>query len=168
MYKQDNWNEYLPAAEFAYNNAKQAFTEFIPFELDCGFMPLMPITIMTELVIKIEAADKFVKHWNIMIKMAKDNLKDAQERQTKYANQHRRHCEFKLGDMVLLSIWNVTTIIDRQRPMQKLTPKYMGPFRVIQVISPMAYKLELPENIKMHPVFHISLLKKYKTSEEFV
>src|SRR5579863_3000134 len=43
----------------------------------------------------------------------------------------------------------------------------MGPFRVIQVISPTAYKLELPENMKMHPVFHISLLKEYKTSEEF-
>src|SRR5579883_567771 len=81
-YKQDNWDEYLPAAEFAYNNAKQASTGFTPFELDCRFTPLMPITMMMESATKIEAADKFVEYWDMIIKTAKDNLKDTQERQT--------------------------------------------------------------------------------------
>ena len=69
--------------------------------------------------------------------------------------------------MVLLSMQNIMTIVDQWHPMQKLTSKYIGLFKIIQVISSIAYKLELPENIKMYLVFYILLLKKYKTSEEF-
>ena len=61
-YKQDNWDEYLPAAEFTYNNAKQASIEFTSFELDCGFMSLMLITIIMESITKIEAVDKFIEY----------------------------------------------------------------------------------------------------------
>ncbi len=166
-YKQDNWDDYLPAAEFAYNNSKQASTGFSPFELDCGFTPLTPISMAMETPSNVKAANDFIEHWDTMIKTAKDNLQDAQERQTKYANQHRRHSEFELGDKVLLSTRNITTVVDKRRPTQKLTLKYIGPFKVIQVVSTMSYKLELPETMKIHPVFHVSLLKPYKTSDDF-
>ena len=77
-YKQDKWNDYLPAAEFTYNNSKQASTGFSLFELDCGFNPLTLIT-MTGKTSKVEAADKFLEHWNTIIQTAKDNLCEAQE-----------------------------------------------------------------------------------------
>ena len=100
----------MPAAEFTYNNSKQVSTRFTPFELDCGQHPNIPITI-TQLS-QVPAADDFINHWNAIMKIAKDSLMEAQERQTKYANQHRRHQEFKEGDRVLLSMRHINNPVD--------------------------------------------------------
>ena len=165
-YHQDQWDEYLPAAEFAYNNSKQASTGFTPFELDCGQHPITPITLAIGEVSRVPAANDFVQHWNTMINMAKDALMEAQDRQTKYANQHRRHQVFKEGDQVLLSMKNINNPVDRNRPTKKLTPRFAGPYTISKVISTTAYKLDLPKTMKIHPVFHVSLLKPYNPSPE--
>src|SRR3954466_9025753 len=89
-YNQDQWDEYLPAVEFAYNNSKQASTGFTPFELDYGQHPNTPLTMTTNNQTNVKTAEEFVKHWNNNIIMAKDALIAAQERQAKYANQHRQ------------------------------------------------------------------------------
>jgi hypothetical protein len=86
-YKQDQLDEYLPAAEFAYNNSKQASTGFTPFELDCGQHLLIP-TILALGQSTVAAANDFMEHWTGMLNIAKDLLMEAQDRQTKYANQH--------------------------------------------------------------------------------
>jgi hypothetical protein len=110
-----------------------------------------------------------LNHWNTMIQIAKDTLMMAQERQVKYSNQHRRYEEFKIRDKVLLSTQHINTPVDKYRPTKKLAPKYMGPFTISAVISATAYKLDLPANLKIHPVFHISLLKPYQEmSNEFI
>jgi Chromo (CHRromatin Organisation MOdifier) domain len=98
------------------------------------------------------------------MKIAKDSLMEAQDRQAKYANQHRRHQEFKEGDQVLLSMRNINNPVDRNRPTKKLTNRFAGPYTIIKVISTTAYKLDLPNTMKIHPVFHISLLKPYQPS----
>ena len=90
-----------------------------------------------------------------------------QEQQRKYANQHRRHIIFEIGNKVLLSSRNIQDPVGKNRPTQKLTPKYYGPFEVIAVISDTAYKLQLPHSWKIHLVFHVSLLKLYQTDDEF-
>jgi len=168
-YSQDQWDEYLPAVEFAYNNSKQASTNFTPFELDCGQPPNTPLTMTTNNQTNVKTADEFMEHWNNNIVMAKDALIAAQERQTKYANQHRQHTEYKIGDRVLLSMRNINTPIDKRRPTRKLIPKFIGPYTVIDIISPTAYKLELPSTLRIHPVFHVSLLKQYhETPENFI
>lgn len=167
-YKQDNWDEYLPAAEFAYNNSKQPSTEHTPFELDCGQHPTTPSSLAAKKNTQVPAVDDFLSHWSTMIQIAKDNLMIAQERQVKYANQHRRYEKFKVGDKVLLSTQHINSPIDKNRPTKKLAPKYIGPYKIVTAISTTAYKLDLPENLKIHPVFHISLLKHYQeTSENF-
>src|SRR4051812_39966306 len=61
-YKQDQWDEYLPVAKFAYNNAKQAFTGFTPFELDCGQHPNTPILLATRKPTQVAVADNFMTH----------------------------------------------------------------------------------------------------------
>ena len=164
-YKQDRWDECLPAAEIAYNNSKLASTGYTPFELDCGQHPRTPITLTSES--NVAASNDFINHWNNMIKIAKDLLMEAQDRQTKYANQHRRHEEFNIGNKVLLSTRNINNPFDKQRPTKKLASKYIGPYTIIAKISPVVYKLNLPSSLKIHPVFHISLLKSYNESDEF-
>jgi hypothetical protein len=166
-YRQNNWDELLPAVEFAYNNSKQASTGYTPFELDNGQHPETPST-MASLVLNVAASEEFLNHWNNTIKIAKDTLMTAQQRQTKYANQHRRDLEFKIGDKVLLNASHVKDPVDKERLSRKLTPKYLGPFEIIEQISHVAYKLKLPANIKIHPVVHISVLKPYQEDDEFV
>ena len=103
-----------------------------------------------------------------MISIAKDSLREAQERQTKYANEHHRHLIFKIGDKVLLSAQHINNPVDRNRPTRKLTPRYLGSYTVSAVISTTAYKLELPSTLKIHPVFYVSIIKPYKESDEFL
>jgi len=165
-YKQDQWDEYLPAAEFAYNNSKQTSTGFTPFELDCGQHPHTPITLGKKVITNVPAASDFIEHWNTMISTAKDHLREAQERQMKYANNHRRHLTFKLGDQVLLSMKNTNNPVDRNRPTKKLTPRFTGPYTISEVISPVVYRLDLPQTMRLHPVFHVSLLKPYQPPSE--
>ena len=109
-YKQDQWDEYLPAAEFAYNNSKQASTGFTPFELDTSHHP---ITLAASIIpTKIPAANEYVEHWNFIMKAAREALEQARKRQKRYANQHRRHIEFSVGDKILLSARNINTPVD--------------------------------------------------------
>jgi hypothetical protein len=58
--------------------------------------------------------------------------------------------------------------VDRNCPTRKLTSRYLGPYIVSAVISTTAYKLELPSTLKIHPVFHVSMIKPYKESDEFL
>jgi hypothetical protein len=71
----------------------------------------------------------------------------------------RREVEIDVGQDVLLSTVNFKLAHPGTR---KLLPKWVGPFKVIERIGKVAYKVELPPNLKMHNVFHVQLLKKYR------
>ena len=102
-----------------------------------------------------------------MMKITKDLLMEAQDCQVKYTNQHHRHEEFEIGNKVLLSTHNINNPVDKQRPTKKLSPKFIGPYIIIEKIPSVTYKLNLPLSLKIHPVFHISLLKSYNVTDEF-
>ena len=102
-----------------------------------------------------------------MLKIAKDNLIVAKQRQSQYADQHRRELVFKVNDKVLLSTKHINDPVDKNRPTKKLAPKFIGPYKISKVISKVAYKLELPSTLRIHPVFHVSLLKPYQECEDF-
>ena len=141
-------------------------TGHIPFELDNGQHPLIPATLLAQRT-SVPAADNFLKHWDTMIAITKDSLREAQENQAKYANQHRQHLTFQVGDKVLLSAQYINNPVDRNRPTRKLTPRYLGPYTISTVIFTTAYKLDLPATLRIHHVFHVSKLKPYKETEDF-
>ena len=95
------------------------------------------------------------------IKVIKDRLKIAQDRQKIYANNRRRDLVFEVGDMVFLRIspWKGVLRFGKRG---KLSPWYIGPYRIIERIGEVAYQLELPCDLDhIHDVFHVSILRKY-------
>ncbi|GKA72887.1 hypothetical protein Tco_0779103 [Tanacetum coccineum] len=89
-----------------------------------------------------------------------NRLLTARSRQKSYTDRRTKLLEFKVGDMVLLKIspWKGAV---RFRKRRKLSPCYIGPFKILARVGPMAYKLELPEELKgIHSTFHVLNLKK--------
>lgn len=159
-YKQDNWDDLLPALEFAVNNTTQSSTKNSPFYLNYGFDPRTPHSLLHPGISPVPAVNDYLTEISSAISLAKDNLKRAQDHQAKYANTHRRELDFQEGEEVLLSTANFIQEAMKFRPSKKLTEKFIGPYKIIKMISPVAAKLDLPPTMKIHPVFHVSLLKK--------
>jgi hypothetical protein len=103
---------------------------------------------------------ELVKVTTEKVRMIQDKMKGAQDRQKSYADNRRRPLEFEVGDQVYLKVAPWKNII-RFGMKGKLTPRYIGPFEVVQRIGPVAYRLVLPPHLsKIHNVFHVSLLRK--------
>jgi len=145
--------------EFTYNNSKHSSTGLTPFFQNYGYNPNTPATLL--LPSNTPAADDFVTRIQNLTKAAQDAISLAQAQQERYANQLRSDQTFALGDKVLLSAAHITLASQARQPTKKLQNKYLGPFLITKVISAVTYKLELLPTMKIHPVFHVSLLRKY-------
>jgi hypothetical protein len=96
-----------------------------------------------------------------VLQILKDNLTMAHNRMKQQADQHRSERSFEVGDWVFLRLQPYKQMSLKQaKKDNKLSSKYYGPYKVLQKIGTMAYKLELPASSRAHPVFHVSCLKK--------
>jgi hypothetical protein len=94
------------------------------------------------------------------VRIIRENLRVAQTRKESYADNRRRPLEFEEGDPVYLKVSPLRGM-RRFKVKGKLSPRYIGPFRVFRQVGEMAYQLELPDNLSdVHNVFHVSQLKK--------
>jgi hypothetical protein len=109
-------------------------------------------------------AQEFVQDMTDTLQHAKAKLHEAHVRQAQQANKHRKELIFQVGDQVRLSTAHLQLPSTMSK---KLAAKYLGPFRVEKVISPVAYKLKLPKSLKIHPVFHVNLLQPWHKDTEF-
>nr|XP_036575983.1 reverse transcriptase domain protein [Colletotrichum truncatum]KAF6782639.1 reverse transcriptase domain protein [Colletotrichum truncatum] len=153
-YQQDNWVQLLPIAQFAYNSAVGESTKESPFYLNYGFNPTaygQPR--------QGPAALKAVADINRLKEIQQELPRDLEfirERMRKYANKSRvEGPTLKEGDSVYLLRRNIKT----KRPSDKLDFKKLGPFEITKKVSNVNFKLALPDSMKYHPVFHISLLE---------
>jgi hypothetical protein len=162
-FEQDDWDDHLPAAELAMNNARNETTGFSPFYMFYGRDARLPLDLalapLTKARANPSAADALAR-WRAALVRAQENTKTAQRRQKKYADEHRRALTFKVGDRVLLATANLKLVGEAKRA-RKFTERYIGPFRVKAVRNANAYELELPPSMRIHPTINISQLKEY-------
>jgi hypothetical protein len=158
--QQDDWDEHLTAAEIAVNSSVHASTGFTPFYLNYGDHPFFPTHIPLD-TISNNTVYEMMQQLQQNIELARSNMEDARDKQAHYANQHRRDLIFKEREEVWLSTQHLNLPHGITR---KLSSRYTGPFKILQVSSPVTYKLDIPAEWvrkRVHPVFHVSLLKRY-------
>jgi hypothetical protein len=162
---QNDWDMHLTAAEIAVNSSVQASTNFTPYYLNCGCNPTFTFNSAVPST-QNELASQMLLTLQQNLDAARSNMMEARDRQTHYANKQRREFIFKEGEEVLLSTKYISL---KPGIAHKLSARYTGPFKIIQVVSPVAYKLDLPNDWisrkRIHPVFHVSLLKKYNRND---
>ena len=151
---QRNWVTLLDTAQFCYNLHKSSTTEMIPFEIVLGKQPMTPLDVAkSKNQGKCPAAYRVARDRLEMLSEAQDSLRKAQRRMKKYADQHCRSVEFNVGDKVLLKLTpQIWKQIVSKTGHRGLIPKYDGPFEVVKRVSEVAYRLKLPEKLKIHPV----------------
>jgi hypothetical protein len=157
----DDWDEYLPAFELAFNSKPQASTGVAPFTLVYGTDARLPIDCALDDA--RPASVPAVADRAMRIKLALDGARThteiAQSRQKRLADRHRRLLQLKAGDQVLLS----SEGLQLRSGTHKLTARYLGPFRVVGMVNDNAVTLELPPLLgALHPTFNISRLKPYQ------
>ena len=155
-HRQDDWAEWLSLAEFSYNNRVQASTRQTPFMLNSGRHPRLGVEPLRD--VERPAVEDFVQGIQATRQEAEAALHQAAEDMARYYDQQRGVAvNYKVGDQVWLDGKDIST----DRPSRKLSDKRYGPFKIVKVVSPNAYQLELPSTMKLHPVFHTVKLRPY-------
>eukprot|EP00253_Pinus_taeda_P004509 PITA_04509 len=95
-----------------------------------------------------------------MVKKVRSNLKAAQDRQKSFVDRKRKFKEYQVGDHVYVRIQAKKSML-QWNGCAKLAPRFCGPFHILAKIESVAYQLALPSHIRVHNVFHVSMLKKY-------
>ena len=158
-HRQEQWPDWLGMAEFAYNNKIHSSTKVSPFKANYGQNPRMGFEMRRKG--KYQGAEKFVIKIKEIQKEAKVVLEKVQEEMKKYTNRKReKDDKYKVGDLVMLSTKDLKYQMAGRRT-EKLTERFVGPYKVKKIVSANAVELELPNTIRIHPVVNVSRICRY-------
>ncbi|KAD5508373.1 hypothetical protein E3N88_16076 [Mikania micrantha] len=154
-----SWDDHLPLVEFSYNNSYHASIGMPPYEALYGRRCRTPVC-WGGVGQKEVGSKAAVIELTEKLQLVKARMKAAQDRQKSYADKRRRPIEFEVGNQVLLKVSPWKGII-RFRKRGKLSPRFIGPFRIIARVGKVAYRLDLPDELSgIHPTFRVSHLRK--------
>jgi hypothetical protein len=163
--RQRNWVKLLPILEFAYNNSVHAATGSTPFYLLYGMHPRAPIDEALQSPAGSSPLSDVHGEHLAAVRLARQLLQAAQKQQAQQVNRRRRDVHFERGQLVLLSTEHLSWPKDLST---KLVAKFLGPFKVVDVVGAVNYRLQLPSTLPIHPVFHVSKLKEWLPSDELL
>ncbi|GJU70248.1 putative reverse transcriptase domain-containing protein [Tanacetum coccineum] len=154
-----SWDVHLPLVEFSYNNSYHSSVRCALFEALYGRKCHSPI-MCAEVGECQLIGPELVQETTEKISQIKDRLKAKRDRQKSYADKRLKPLEFSVGDYVLLKVLPWKGVV-RFGKKGKLVPRFVGPFEIIKKVGPVAYRLDLPEELNgVHDTFHVSNLKK--------
>ncbi|KAL0551605.1 hypothetical protein IC582_010694 [Cucumis melo] len=155
-----SWDSHLHLMEFAYNNSYQATIGMAPFEALYGKCCRSPVC-WDEVGEQRLMGPELVQSTNEAIQKIRSRMYTAQSRQKSYADVRRKDLEFEVGDKVFLKVAPMRGVLRFERR-GKLSPRFVGPFEILERIGLVAYRLALPPSLStVHDVFHVSMLRKY-------
>jgi len=157
-HRQKDWPEWLASAEFAVNNKAYTATKMSPFMANYGRELKMGGDIRKKG--KVESATEFVEKIKKVHEEARAALNKTQEEMKRYVDRSRKETkDWKKGDRVLLS---TKDLVFKERPVRKLTERYVGPYIIEEVVLSNAVKLQLPTSMRIHLVVNVSQIVRYK------
>jgi len=158
-HRQEQWPEWLGTAEFTYNNKAYSSTQTSPFKTNYRQNPRIGFEGRKKG--KYAGAEKFVEKMKEIQAEAKAVLKKAQEDMRRYADRKRSDIdEYKVKDLVMLSTKDLKYQMVGRRT-EKLMERFMGPYKIKEIVSSNAVKLELPSIVKIHLVVNVSRIQRY-------
>ncbi|MCO5579604.1 hypothetical protein L7F22_033461 [Adiantum nelumboides] len=156
--KQTNGEDALPILEFAYSSSKHSATSFTPFKFMYRFQSRSPMAVGLEKE-KVQSIKDFLGDMNDMLNATYESICSAQNHTKTYAKKARKKVTFKKGIFMFLKVCTKLETMKTGK-CDRISLKYCGPFKVLKKVGDVAYKLEVPKSSQVHPIFHVSKLKK--------
>ena len=156
--KPASWHSWLPWAEFCYNTSYHISTRTTPFHIVYGRDP-PPLCRYGNPKSLVDDTDRDLQERDQVLLLLKEQLSNAQHNMKATKDSKQQDVAFSVGDIVYFKLRPYRMRTLSQKYNEKLAPKYFGPYTIIQRINPVAYKLALPPESRLHPVFHVSQLK---------
>ena len=162
-----SWDRHIPQVEFVYNNSFQSTIGMAPYEALYGRKCRTPLC-WTKLSEKKIIGLDLIQETEEKVKMIRERLKVATDRQKSYADMKRKNIRYEIGEKSFLKVspWKKVMTFGKKG---KLCPKFIGPYEVIEKVGPVAYRLALHLELeKIHNVFHMSMLRRYRSNPSHV
>nr|GEX73775.1 putative reverse transcriptase domain-containing protein [Tanacetum cinerariifolium] len=154
-----SWDRHFPLVEFSYNNSYHASIKAAPYEALYEQKCRSPVC-WIEVGDSQLTSPELIRYTTEKIVQFKNRLLTARSRQKSYADKRAKPLEFEVGDTVLLKVsaWKGAILFGKR---EKLNPRYIGPFKILARVGHVAYRLELPRELKgVHSTCHVLNLKK--------
>ncbi|KAL0540684.1 hypothetical protein IC582_020694 [Cucumis melo] len=142
--KPKEWIKWLPWTEYWYNTTLRSIG-MTPFQVVYARQPSTIVSYGSS-PSKNSTFEEMLQERDIILVSLCEHLRLAQEQMKLYADRKRRDVKFSVGEYVLLCIRPYRQITVRSRRNEKLAPRFFGPYKIIEKIGPVAYRLQLPEN----------------------
>ena len=162
-----SWDRHIPIVEFVYNNSFQSSIGMAPYEALYGRKCGTPLC-WTELSEKKIIGPNLIQETEEKVKMIREILKVATDRQKSYVDMRRKDIRYEIGEKVFLKVSSRKKVM-RFGKNCKLSLKFIESYEVIEKVGPVAYILALPPELeKIHNVFHVSMLRRYRSNPSHV